>query len=180
MVRKAIVLQRVWRGVLGKRRANSKRALDKAAKDAFDAVDAKSLVAADVKELATRLIYAIEEPTTTTFPPDEVLHLLRLSLMVINSCRGNIGLTGYDFFNVRNYDEYTGEDLTWELAAKMVNRSERFIRLIRAVAYGPGAKPPRLLQLSSEGNLLYAAQGKNPLWKLQTFETMGLTVKYSI
>lgn len=177
LVKKAIVLQRVWRGVLGKRRANSKRALDKAAKDAFDAVDAKSLVAADVKELARRLIYAIEEPSTTTFPPDEVLHLLRLSVMIIHSCRGNLGLTQYDFFNVRHYEEYSGEELTWELGAKMVNRSERFIRLVRAVAYGPGAKPPRLLQLSSEGNLLYAALAKNPNWKLQTFETMGLGSK---
>jgi hypothetical protein len=174
LMRAAIVIQRIWRGVLGQKRSDSKRKLDKAAKDAFDAVDAKSLVASDVKELSRRLLYAIEEPSTTTFPPDEVLHLIRLSTMVIHSCRGSLGLADYDFFNVRHYDEFNGEELTWELAAKMVNRSERFIRLIRAVAFGPGAKPPRLIQLSTSGNLLYSAMAKNPNWQLKTFESMGM------
>ncbi len=51
LFKKAIVVQRVWRGLLGRRRAISKRALDTAARQAYDAVDAKSLVASDVKEL---------------------------------------------------------------------------------------------------------------------------------
>ena len=174
LVKKSITIQRIWRGVLGVRRALSKRALDRAAKEAFDAVDAKSIVASDVKELARRIIYAIEEPTTTSFPPDEVLHLIRLTVSVVQSARGTLGLADYDFFNARHYDEFEGVQLTWKTAAKMVNRSERFIRLVRALAFGPGAKPPRLVQISNEASLLFASQSKNPAWCIQTFENMGM------
>lgn len=178
--RSAVIIQRVWRGVLGVRRAISKRALDKAAKMAFEAVDARVLIVGDVKELARRILYAIEEPSTTTFPPDEVLHLIRLSVMVIQSARGNLGIAEYDFFNARNYDEIDGQDLTWLQAAKMVNRSERFMRLVRLMAFGPGAKPPRLVQLPNAANLLYSAQARNPRWNYQTFENMGMGSKICV
>jgi len=167
--RSAVTIQRVWRGILGVRRAVSKRALDKAAKLAFEVVDARVLIVGDVKELARRILYAIEEPSTTTFPPDEVLYLIRLSVMVIQSARGNLGIAEYDFFNARNYDEIDGENLTWLQAAKMVNRAERFMRLVRLMAYGPGAKPPRLVQLPNAANLLFSAQARNPRWNFETF-----------
>eukprot|EP01034_Spumella_vulgaris_P022575 gene22575-28708_t len=173
LAKNAVVIQRVWRGILGVRRCISKRALDQAAKAAFECVDAKSISIGDVKELARRILYAIEEPSATTFPPDEVLHLIRMTVMVIQSARGNLGLAGYDFFNARGYDELGGDELSWLQAAKMVNRAERFMRLVRVMAYGPGAKPPRLVQLPNNANLLYAAQAQNPRWTLSTFETMG-------
>jgi hypothetical protein len=178
--RSAVIIQRVWRGVLGVRRAISKRALDQAAKMAFEVVDARVLIVGDVKELARRILYAIEEPSTTTFPPDEVLHLIRLSVMVIQAARGNLGIAEYDFFNARNYDELDGQNLTWLQAAKMINRSERFMRLVRLMAYGPGAKPPRLVQLPNAANLLYAAQARNPRWHINTFEQMGMGSKICV
>jgi hypothetical protein len=173
LMKSAIVIQRIWRGVLGKRRLKNKRDLDRAAKEAFDAVDSKSLIAGDVKELAHRIIYAIEEPSTTTFPPDEVLYLLRLTVLVINAARGYLGLADYDFFCSRQYEEVTGEELDWKKAAKVVNRSEAFIRIVRILAYGPGAKPPRLIQLPNSVNNLYLAQANNPRWNIFTFENMG-------
>ncbi len=159
------------------RRCISKRALDEAAKAAFECVDAKSISVSDVKELARRILYAIEEPSATSFPPDEVLYLIRLAVMVIQSARGTLGLAGYDFFNARSYDELGGEELGWLQAAKMVNRSERFMRLVRVMAYGPGAKPPRLVQLPNNASLLYAAQAQNPRWNLATFQSMGMGSK---
>eukprot|EP01032_Pedospumella_encystans_P016914 gene16914-19277_t len=178
--RSAVTIQRVWRGVLGVRRAVSKRALDKAAKLAFEVVDARVLIVGDVKELARRILYAIEEPSTTSFPPDEVLYLIRLSVMVIQAARGNLGIAEYDFLNARNYEETDGENLTWLQAAKMVNRSERFMRLVRLMAYGPGAKPPRLVQLPNAANLLYSAQARNPRWNINTFESMGMGSKICV
>lgn len=118
----------------------------------------------DIKELGKRILYAIEEPSTTDFPPDEVLYLIRLVTMIIQAPRGKLGLVHYDFFDVRSYDEMDGDNLSWLEAAKMVNRAERFMRLIRTMAFGPGAKPPRLVQVPSNANLMYIAQAKNPRW----------------
>lgn len=56
----ATQIQRVYRGKLGRARLASKRQLDAAAKAAYTVVDANSLLVADVKELARRIIYAIE------------------------------------------------------------------------------------------------------------------------
>ncbi|RYH20766.1 hypothetical protein EON65_22485, partial [archaeon] len=173
LMKNAIIIQRIWRGVLGKRRARDKKDLDNAAKEAFDAVDAQSLVSSDVKELAHRIIYAIEEPSTTSFPPDEVLHLIRQTVLIIQSARGYLGLTDYDFFNNRQYSEVGGDEMDWKQAGKIVNRSETFIRLVRALAYGPGAKPPRLIQLPTAVNALFSAQSNNPNWNIYTFERMG-------
>ena len=53
-------IQRVYRGRLGRARLESKRQLDLAAKEAYGYVDANALLVADVKELARRIIYAIE------------------------------------------------------------------------------------------------------------------------
>lgn len=143
-------------------------------------MDVKALSIDDVKELATRILYAIEEPSTTAFPPDEVLHLIRITTMCIQAARGNLGIAEYDFFNARTYDEYDGQNLSWLQCAKMVNRSERFMRLLRLMAYGPGAKPPRLVQLPGDVNLLYTAQASNPKFVLKTFENMGMGSKICV
>lgn len=218
LIKMAVVLQRVWRGVLGRKRAKNKFKLDCAAKQAFEAVDATALVASDVKELGRRITYALDEAATTSLPPDEVLDLIRLAVMVVQAGRGPLGVSSFDALQRRHYSELksatdqqdesagrsnksSAEDdlktddanassatekrrpdelspqetvlLTWRQAAQILNRSERFIRLVRTVAYGSGAKPPRLVQLPESGNALYAAQQSNALWKLSTFAQMG-------
>ena len=59
--------------------------------------------------------------------------------MMIQSSRGSstgMGLSTYTFLNEKLFEEVNGESLSWLQAGKMVNRSERFMRLIRALAYG--------------------------------------------
>jgi len=60
---------------------------------------------------------------------------------MIQSSRGShsgMGLSSYSFLNERLFEEVDGETMTWLQAGKMVNRSERFMRLIRTLAYGAG------------------------------------------
>jgi hypothetical protein len=92
----------MWRGVLGRRRCLGKRALDQAGTNKLQlssitvvrtwllaanairkCVDPTILQSSDVKTLAKRIQYAIEEPMTTTFPPIEVLELIKLTTLVI-------------------------------------------------------------------------------------------------
>lgn len=174
LLKMAVVIQRYWRGFLGRRRAKNKISLDTAAKQAFEAVDPLALVASDVKELGRRITYALDEPLSTSLPPDEVLDLIRLAVMVVQAGRGPLGIADYDNLQIRHYQELDGAKLNWRQAGKIMNRSERFIRLVRVVAFGCGAKPPRLIQLSDEGNRLFMAQSNNPYWNIRTFETMGL------
>jgi hypothetical protein len=59
----ATQIQRMYRGRLGRARLASKKLLDEAARVAYEVVDSNSLLVADVKELARRIIYAIEVHT---------------------------------------------------------------------------------------------------------------------
>ena len=174
----AIICQRIWRGHMGRCRALSKRALDDAASVARDSVDPRALLTSDVQELGLRIQYAVEEPETSTFPPDEVLHLIRLTIVILQQSRGVMGMSEYNFINARYYGEVEGETLTWAQASGMLNRAERLVRLIRAMAYGPGEKPPRMIQISPQAQILYASQLANPKWKLETFEQMGMGSKF--
>jgi len=171
--RAATQIQRVWRGILGVKRAMSKQLLDKAAQEALLAVDSRTLFAPDVKELARRIQLAIEEPQTTTFPPDEVLHLLRLVTMIMEAGKEHTGLTSLSRIGARYFATIEGESLTWEQAMMIVNRSNRFVRLVRALAFAPCARPPRLIKVPMEAQTLYSAQKHNPRWCVETFETMG-------
>ena len=121
---------------------------------------------------------ALEEPETTPFPPDEVLHLVRITTVIIQQSRGVMGFSEYNYINARYYGEVDGEDLTWQGAASMLNRAERLIRLIRSMAFGPGEKPPRMIQISPQAQVLYTAQLANPRWKQETFEQIGLGSKF--
>lgn len=52
-------------------------------------------------------------------------------------------------------------------------RSERFLRLVRSLAFGPAARPPRVVQVPDSVVLLNQALSTNPRWNLETFEMMG-------
>jgi len=172
-------IQKVFRGWRGRKRATSKKALDTATAVARESVDPRALLASDVRELGLRIQYAVEEPETSAFPPDEVLYLIRLTTVIIQQSRGVMGMSEYNFINARYHGEIEGETMTWAQASRMLNRAERMMRLVRTLAYGPGEKPPRIIQMSPATQMLYAAQIANPKWKVDTFENMGMGSKFA-
>jgi len=174
-----VLIQKVYRGWRGRKRASSKKALDVASAIARESVDPRALLASDVRELGLRIQYAVEEPETTSFPPDEVLYLIRLTTVIIQQSRGVMGMSEYNFINARYHGEVEGETMTWAQASRMLNRAERMMRLVRTLAYGPGEKPPRIIQMSPATQMLYAAQVANPKWKRETFENMGMGNKFA-
>lgn len=176
-VKAATKLQKTWRSVLGRRRKAKKLLLDSAAAVAVECIDPQNLFITDIKQLARRIQNAILEPQTTSFPPDEVLHLIRMTTMVIQESRGLLGLSEYSFINARYYTEIDGEFLTWEQAYKILNRTERFLRMVRALAFATVSKPPRLIVVPACVRILHSAQQRNPIWRIETFETMGFGSK---
>lgn len=173
-----VLIQKTYRGRIGRKRAYAKRELDKAAEVAKVSVDPRSVYVSDVKELARRINYAIEEPETSSFPPDEVLQLLRISTVVMQQSRGQLGLSEYSYINARYYYEVEGETMTWHEGVKMLNRSERILRMMRSLAFGPAAKPPRIVSLSATAKLMLAGLGASPRWRRETFENMGMGCKF--
>lgn len=174
----AVIIQKTWRRILGVRRVAAKRALDKAALESMECVNARNLFPMDVKEFAKRVEVALYQPGNVALPPDEVLHLLRMSCTLLVAADGHVGITTYNNVGARYYDEYTEKDISWEEGMKIVNRSNKFLRRIRALAYAPVAKPPRLVHVPPQVHTLYRAQLKNSQWCLETFETMGQGSKF--
>lgn len=173
------MIQRIYRGFLGKKRVASKRSLDAAAQKAMNSMDPRHVHSQDIRELGRRILNAVEEPTTP-YPPDEVLHLIRIAALIVQGARGSMGLSEYDFLNRRFFEEVEGTSMSWFDASRLLNRAERFLRIVRALAFGPGAKPPRLIQIPAEATRLYEAQCKNPLWSVNTFENMGQGSKFCV
>jgi len=174
----AILIQKIFRGVRGKKRALAKRQLDNAADIAKKSVDPRAIYVSDVQELARRIQYAIEEPETSSYPPDEVLMLMRLSTVIMQQSRGQLGFSEYSYINARYYHEYEGEFLTWAQCVKMLNRSERMLKMMRSLAFGPASKPPRIVTISNNAKLMLSGYGASPNWQRKTFEEMGMGSKF--
>ena len=171
--RAAVQIQKVWRRIMSLQRVQTKRDMDVAAKQAMEWVNARNLFQMDIKELAIRIQMAMNEPHNNQFPPDEVLHLLRMVTILLVHGEGFAGLTTYNNMGARYHEETDGRNISWEQASKLVNRSNKYLRRIRALAFAPMAKPPRLVALPEDVIALYKAQGRNPKWCIETFETMG-------
>jgi hypothetical protein len=190
------MIQKVWRGRLGRKRFAAKKKLDELAISLRESVEPTNLVVEDVKELAYRILNALKDPSAIslasiqlkssnsvvspsvlsniTLPPDEVLHLIRLVMMIIEASAGSVGLVNYTFINTRHYAEYHASTVTWAQASKILLRSERFLRMVRSLAFAPSSQPPLVINVPSEVHSLYEAQGNNPKWNLETFSSIGL------
>ena len=77
--------------------------------------------------------------------------------MLLIYYRGELGLSEYNFFNERKYYEVPATTMSWLEVAKLVNRAERLLRIIRAVAFGPAATPPHLIAVPPLAHTLYNA-----------------------
>lgn len=126
-------------------------------------------------ETETKTEFFINNDIDSGYPPDEVLFLLRLVVMVIQgpSPEPPLEMTDYSLSGKRSFEGVEGRNLSWPQALKVLNRSEKFVRLVLLVAHGPVSKPPRLVHIPSEAILLYNAQLMNPRWCLNTFQSMG-------
>lgn len=173
----ATTIQRIYRGRLAIKRVAKKRQLDQAAKAAIECVSPQNLFIEDIIELAKRIQMAIEEPFTTSFPPDEVLYLIRLATCVLLTDEGAGAVSTYSTVGARYYEELQGAKLTWLQGMKILNRSNRFIRRVRAIAFAPVARPPRMVKINEDTILLYKALKNNPRWCVGTFESIGLGSK---
>ena len=176
----AVQIQKIWRRIMALKRVVTKRVLDEAAIEAMECVNARNLFPMDVKELAGRIQLALNEPHANELPPDEVLHLLRMASILLIAGEGASGITSYDHIGSRFHVETDGRDLTWEQAMKLVNRSNKYLRRVRALAYAPVAKPPRLISLPEDVIALFKSQSRNPNWCISTFEKMGRGSKFCV
>ena len=142
--------------VTGAKKSAEQKSLDNAAEVARESVDPRAI--SQMSENCRRIQLALEEPETTPFS-DEVLHLVRINTVIIQQSRGVMGFSEYNYINARYYG-VGREDLTWQGAASMLNRSERLIRLIRSMA-GPGEKPPHDPNFSTSTGFVYCAVGQS-------------------
>lgn len=176
----AVQIQKIWRRIMALKRVETKRVLDQAAIEAMECVNARNLFPMDVKELASKIQLALNEPHANQLPPDEVLHLLRMASILLIAGEGAAGITSYDHIGSRFHVETDGRNITWEQAMKLVNRSNKYLRRIRALAYAPVAKPPRLIALPDDVVALFKSQAHNPKWCIETFQTMGRGSKFCV
>lgn len=58
-----------------------------------------------------------------------------------------------------------------------LNRTERFLRVVRTLAFGPAARPPRLILIPESVEMLRSALVLNPRWNLEHMETIGKGAK---
>ena len=107
---------------------------------------------------------------------EQRLRKKRALLLILGD--SSVGLTTLNHIGVRYFEEVEGASMTWEQTMKIVNRSNRFLRRVRSMAYAPVAKPPRLVSIPHAVQTLYRAQLKNPRWQLETFETIGKGSKF--
>lgn len=178
---KAVIkIQTCWRRVMAKKRVVSKRQLDQNALEAMEAVNPQNLLELDVKELGGWIQLALNEPHEYSFPPDEVLTLLKMSSMLLLAGEGYAGITTYDHIGARFHVETNGFDLNWESAMKLINRSDKYLRRVRGLAYAPVSKPPRLITLPSEVVSLYKLESQNKKFCLETFENLLYGSKFCV
>jgi hypothetical protein len=171
--RAATKIQMIWRGIWGRSRARGKGALDKAARNIRKNVDPRNLFVSDVKELRMRIYFALEKNQPHALPPDEVLYLLRMVTAIIQESTKTTNLGDLTYVNSRTYNNLDGYELTWEDGERLLSRYEKFLRLIRTMAYAPSSVPPCLINVPTRAKLLFTAQSYNRRWCLETFETMG-------
>ena len=90
-LRATVRLQAFGRYILAHNRSMNKRILDSSSLSSYEAVDTRSLFVGDVKDLVKRISAALKDSEHTPYPPDEVLHLLRLVCMVVQGAYEQTG-----------------------------------------------------------------------------------------
>ncbi|CAB1096739.1 unnamed protein product [Ectocarpus sp. CCAP 1310/34] len=212
-------LQRIGRGMLGRRRAAARRSMIAAATRALDWISLENLQPEHLKELAHAIHGALIDPVRQ-FPPAGVLGALRTTLTILDDAKqectnsrggggssdrsncssggrsgsgsgggtgrrsSGVGKGGVDMVTFQTAlgrtvrTPVSSADLTWEMAARVLERPFRLLRRMRAFASGLGAfsdsSAARLLHLSSEACRLLAAYRSDPSWSTESLSAITL------
>ena len=175
----AVLIQKLWRGVLGRRRSHHKRRFERTVALLAESVDGSRISSGDLLDLARRLqhaLYGTEEGAT--LPPDEVLHLIQMVSQTIlhNADNDDIfWLSEISDLRNRSGDTMSMDDpFTWLKASRLLARSEKYLRQLRAVAFGPKLKPPRMVNFPANVVNKLEVLSKGPRWGLAFFATIGV------
>ena len=173
---RATKIQAQWRRIRGFRRVRSKGVMRDQIHAAIDTVNERAFFISDIDELRRRIQTAMRTPVSVqdtggvTLPPDEALHLLRLTATLLYESKSPAaGKEAFRLLGVTTPPEH----LTWGAAMQMLSRPETFLRMLRALALSPHARPPTVFFISESVSRLIDAFRSSPRWSLETFLQMG-------
>lgn len=179
----ATSIQKAWRGCLGRRRASAKMQLDRAAENAMECVGVRALFVSDLKDLADRIWASVDESQRKPFLPDEVLWLIRLVLAVLASRSApdeqssSFQVLAYDAASTRTHEEIHVHTVTWESAVKVLNRSNRLLRMLRSFTAVAALRPSMYLHISGTAQSLYRSIRSDHGWVDAVFAGIGVGSK---
>ncbi|GMI41685.1 hypothetical protein TeGR_g13922 [Tetraparma gracilis] len=176
--RAASKIQTQVRGQFGRNRMNHKRSLVSSAKRAFNAVSVRQLFPADLQELAD----AIQAPlidVTKAYLPASVLGLIKIVCLSLGAEDKKEQLAHYSRIGVRT-ETAVDDAMTWETAMKVLRRSSKLLRRMRALASGPANRRPRLLHLPEKAVELFKAYEHDPSFTVDAMRRIGRGAKACI
>ena len=121
----------------------------------------------DLKELSEAIARPLVD-ATVAFPPAAVLGLARIVVCVLMSEQRGETVTAFSNIGVKSAVALKALTLGWEDAMRVLRRSHKLLRQLRAMSAGPSSQRPRLLYLPREAMELMAAYGDDPVSERQT------------
>ncbi|GMH87214.1 hypothetical protein TL16_g10785 [Triparma laevis f. inornata] len=176
--RAAIKIQTMMRGFFGKNRMQHKRALVNSARKAASSVSVRMLFPADLAELAD----AIQLPLvdfSKSFLPAAVLGLIKIVCLSLGAEDKDEKLAHYSRIGVRSKLD-VGSEMTWEVAMKVLRRSSKLLRRMRALSAGPANRRPRLLHLPPTAVEAYKSYAHDPSFTEEAMRRIGRGAKAAI
>uniref|UniRef100_A0A6S8F1B5 Calmodulin n=1 Tax=Aureoumbra lagunensis TaxID=44058 RepID=A0A6S8F1B5_9STRA len=186
--RAAVLVSTLFLGRRARVRVRRRRQLRKVAFQAADAVGVRSLFAADLYELANA-IKGAQLDSRVAYPPAAVLGLIRVLVLILGVERQDDEIntskemhqkevvTDYNAIGVKRKMDVERLDLSWNGAMKVLRRSHRFLRRLRALAAGPASIPPRLLSLPTIALELFDAYANDPTMTLDAMQRLSKGAK---
>ena len=176
--RAAIKIQTIMRGRFGKERMQHKRALVTSARRASNAVSVRQLFPADLQELADAIQLPLVDPSKP-YLPAAVLGLIKIVCLALGAEDKDEKLAHYSRIGVRSKIA-VDKDMTWETAMKVLRRSSKLLRRMRALSAGPANRRPRLLHLPEQAVEMFKAYEHDPTFTLDAMRRVGKGAKCCI
>jgi len=173
--RAATKIQTYMRGKFGRGRMLHKRALVTSAQRAANSVSVRQLFPADLQELAD----AIQTPLvdlSKPYLPAAVLGLIKTVCLMLGAEKKQETMAHYDRIGVRTVVPID-KNMTWESAMKVLRRSSKLLRRMRALAAGPANRRPRLLHLPPDAIDMFKAYEHDPSFTLEQMRRIGKGAK---